>query len=49
MEELIFGILRYVAKNWALAMIQKTLPLAHFSMVLLLKERMIISVKKKKL
>ena len=47
MEGLIFGILRYVAKNWALAMIQKTLPLAHFSMVLLLKERMIISVKKR--
>ena len=46
MEGLIFRILQYVAKNWALAMIQKTLLLAHFSMVLLLKEQMIISVKK---
>ena len=34
------------AKNWALAMMMlKALPLAHFSMVLLLKEQMIISVK----
>ena len=34
------------AKNWALAMMMlKALPLAHFSMVLLSKEQMIISVK----
>ena len=38
----------YVVKNWALVMILKaSLPSAHFSSVLLLKEQMIISVKKK--
>ena len=37
----------YVVKNWALVMILKaSLPSAHFSSVLLLKEQMIISVKK---
>ena len=37
----------YVVKKWALVMILKaSLPLAHFSSVLLLKEQMIISVKK---
>ena len=39
----------YVVKNWALVMILKgSLPLAHFLSVLLLKEQMIISVKKVK-
>ena len=33
-------------KNWALAMMLKALPLAHFWSVLLLKEEMMISVKK---
>jgi len=36
----------YVAKNWALAMILKALPLVHFLSVLLLKEQMITSVRK---
>ena len=36
----------YVAKNWALVMMFKALPLAHFSSALLLKQQMIISVKK---
>ena len=35
-----------VAKNWALAMILKALPLVHFLSVLLLKEQMITSVRK---
>ena len=36
----------YVAKNWALAMILKALPLVHFWGVLLLKEQMMTSVRK---
>ena len=36
----------YVAKNWALAMMLMALPLVHFWRVLLLKEQMMISVKK---
>ena len=36
----------YVAKNWALAMMLKTLLLAHFWSVLLLKEQMMTSVRK---
>ena len=36
----------YVAKNWALAMMLKALPLVHFWGVLLLKEQMITSVRK---
>ena len=36
----------YVAKNWALAMMLKALPLVHFWSVLLLKEQMMISVRK---
>ena len=36
----------YVAKNWALAMILKTLSLVHFWSVLLLKEQMMTSVRK---
>ena len=35
-----------VAKNWALAMMLKALPLVHFGSVLLLKEQMITSVRK---
>ena len=34
----------YVAKNWALAMMLKALPLVHFWSVLLLKEEMMTSV-----
>ena len=37
----------YVAKNWALAMMLKALPLVHFWSILLLKEQMITSVRKK--
>ena len=36
----------YVAKNWALAMILKALPLVPFWSVLLLKEQMLSSVRK---
>ena len=36
----------YVAKNWALAMMLKALPLVHFWRVLLLKEQMMTSVRK---
>ena len=36
----------YVAKNWALAMMLKTLPLVHFWSALLLKEQMMTSVRK---
>ena len=36
----------YVAKNWALAMMLKVLPLVHFWSVLLLKEQMMIYVRK---
>ena len=36
----------YVAKNWALAMMSKALPLVHFWSVLLLKEQMMTSVRK---
>ena len=36
----------YVAKNWALAVMLKALPLVHFWSVLLLKEQMMTSVKK---
>ena len=36
----------YVAKNWALAMMLKALPLIHFWSVLLLKEQMMTSVRK---
>ena len=36
----------YVAKNWALAMTLKALPLVHFCSVLLLKEQMMTSVRK---
>ena len=35
-----------VAKNWALAMMLKALPLVHFWSVLLLKEQMMTSVSK---
>ena len=35
----------YVAKNWALAMMLKALPLVRFSSVLLLKEQMVTSVR----
>ena len=35
-----------VAKNWALAMMLKALPLVHFWSVLLLKEQMMTSVRK---
>ena len=38
----------YVGKNWALVMTLKALPLAHFSSTLLLKQQMIIAVKKHK-
>ena len=37
----------YVAKNWALAMMLKALPLVHFWSVLLLKEQMMTSVRKR--
>ena len=33
----------YVAKNWALAMMLKALPLVHFRSILLLKEQMMTS------
>ena len=36
----------YVAKNWALAMMFKALPLVHFWSVLLLREQMMTSVRK---
>ena len=36
----------YVAKNWALAMMLKALPLVHFWSILLLKEQMMTSVRK---
>ena len=36
----------YVAKNWALAMMLKALPLVHFWSVLLLKEQMMTSIRK---
>ena len=36
----------YVAKNWALAMLLKALPLVHFWSILLLKEQMMTSVRK---
>ena len=36
----------YVAKNWALAMMFKALPLVHFWSVLLLKEQTMTSVRK---
>ena len=36
----------YNAKNWALAMMLKALPLVHFWSVLLLKEQMMTSVRK---
>ena len=36
----------YVAKNWALAMMLKALPLVHFWSILLLKEQMLTSVRK---
>ena len=36
----------YVAKNWALAMMLKALPLVHFWSVLLLREQMMTSVRK---
>ena len=36
----------YVAKNWALAIMLKALPLVHFWSVLLLKEQMMTSVRK---
>ena len=39
------GASKYVAKNWALAMMLKTLPLVHFGSVLL-KEQMMTSVRK---
>ena len=35
-----------VAKNWALAMMLKALPLVHFRSVLLLKKQMMTSVRK---
>ena len=38
--------IEYVAKNWALAMMLKALPLFHFWSVLLLKEQMMTSVRK---
>ena len=37
----------YVAKNWALAMMLKALPLVYFWSVLLLKERMMTSVRRR--
>ena len=36
----------YVAKNWALAMMLKALPLVHFRSILLLKGQMMTSVRK---
>ena len=36
----------YVAKNWALAMMLKALPLVHFWNILLLKEQMMTSIRK---
>ena len=36
----------YVAKNWALAMMLKALPLVHFWSIFLLKEQMMTSVRK---
>ena len=36
----------YVAKNWALAMMLKALPLVHFWSVFLSKEQMMTSVRK---
>ena len=39
----------YVAKNWALAMMLKALPLSHFWSILLLKEQMMTSVYRKTL
>ena len=33
----------YIAKNWALAMMLKALPLVHFWSILLLKEQMMTS------
>ena len=36
----------YVAKNWALAIMLKALPLVHFWSILLLKEQMMTSVRK---
>ena len=36
----------YVAKNWALAMMLKALPLVHFWNILLLKEQRMTSVRK---
>ena len=36
----------YVAKNWALAMMLKALPLVHFWSILLLREQMMTSVRK---
>ena len=36
----------YVAKNWALAMMLKALPLVHFWSILLLKEQMMTSARK---
>ena len=36
----------YVAKNWAVAMMLKALPLVQFWSVLLLKEQMMTSVRK---
>ena len=36
----------YMVKNWALAMMLKTLPLVHFWSILLLKEQMMTSVGK---
>ena len=37
----------YIAKNWALAMTLKALPLVHFWSILLLKEQMMTSVRKR--
>ena len=37
----------YVAKNWALAMMLKALLLVHFWSILLLKEQMMTSVRKR--
>ena len=39
--------LDYVAKNWALAMMLKALLLVHFWSILLLKEQMLASVRKR--
>ena len=36
----------YIAKNWALVMMLKALPLVHFWSILLLKEQMMTSVRK---